>query len=464
MPAKVQSKQVKIIVICFLAAIAGLLFGLDTGVISGAQPLLTQEFGLTEQTTGLVVTSLMIGATIGVIFAGWLSFRIGRKYSLIIAAILFVVGSIICGITPNVEILIAARLLLGVAVGIASYAAPLYLSEVAPEKIRGSMISLYQLLITIGILAAFLSDLALTESGAWRWMLGIVTIPAVVLLVGIMFVPRSPRWLASKGRIEKAQQVLNDIRDTPQEAKQELDDIIDSLKIKQSGWNLFKENTNFRRAVGLGVILQVMQQFTGINVIMYFAPEILKVAGFPSATDQMWGTVIIGIVNVLATFIAIGVVDSWGRRKTLILGFAVMAFGMGALSMMLYINSANIYMQYGVILTLLIFVVGFAMSAGPLVWVLCSEIQPLKGRDFGVTVSTATNWIANALLSFVFLILLNMLGGSVTFFAFAVFNVVSIFITLWIVPETKNISLEHIEANLMAGKRLRDIGQPISKN
>jgi len=431
---------------------------LDIGVIAGALPFLADDFHITAHQQEWVVSSMMFGAAVGAVGAGWLSAKLGRKYSLLIGALLFVIGSLCSAFSPNVEFLVVARIILGLAVGVASYTAPLYLSEIAPEKIRGSMISMYQLMITIGILAAYLSDTGFSYSGSWRWMLGIITIPAVLLFIGVLFLPGSPRWLAAKGRYREAQKVLNMLRDTSEQAKKELEEIRESLKVKQSGWALFTNNGNFRRAVYLGVLLQVMQQFTGMNVIMYYAPKIFGIAGFSGTSDQMWGTVIVGLVNVLATFIAIGLVDRWGRKPTLKLGFLVMAVGMGVLGTLLHLGVETDFMKYFAIIMLMMFIVGFAMSAGPLIWVLCSEIQPLKGRDFGITVSTATNWIANMIVGATFLTMLDKLGNANTFWVYGALNVLFIILTLWLIPETKNISLEHIERNLMTGKRLRDIG------
>jgi SP family galactose:H+ symporter-like MFS transporter len=289
-------------------------------------------------------------------------------------------------------------------------------------------------------------------------MLGVIIIPALLLLVGVFFLPDSPRWFAAKRRFVDAERVLLRLRDTSAEAKRELDEIRESLQVKQSGWALFKENSNFRRAVFLGVLLQVMQQFTGMNVIMYYAPKIFELAGYTNTTEQMWGTVIVGLTNVLATFIAIGLVDRWGRKPTLILGFIVMAIGMGVLGTMMHIGIHSAAAQYFAVLMLLMFIVGFAMSAGPLIWVLCSEIQPLKGRDFGITCSTATNWIANMIVGATFLTMLNSLGSANTFWVYGGLNVLFIFLTLWLIPETKNVSLEHIERNLMKGRKLREIG------
>ena len=444
--------------VCFLAALAGLLFGLDIGVIAGALPFITDEFQISAHTQEWVVSSMMFGAAVGAVGSGWLSYRLGRKKSLMIGAILFVAGSLCSAAAPNVEVLIISRVLLGLAVGVASYTAPLYLSEIAPEKIRGSMISMYQLMITIGILGAYLSDTAFSYSGAWRWMLGVIIIPAILLLIGVFFLPDSPRWYAAKRRFNDAERVLLRLRDTSAEAKKELDEIRESLKIKQTGWALFKENSHFRRAVFLGVLLQVMQQFTGMNVIMYYAPKIFELAGYTNTTEQMWGTVIVGLINVLATFIAIGLVDRWGRKPTLVLGFMVMAVGMGILGTMLHVGIHSQGAQYFAIAMLLMFIVGFAMSAGPLIWVLCSEIQPLKGRDFGITCSTATNWIANMIVGATFLTMLNTLGNANTFWVYAALNLFFIVLTVWLVPETKHVSLEHIERNLMKGRRLREIG------
>ncbi|GLR08265.1 MFS transporter [Mixta theicola] len=452
------SNKVMTLFVCFLAALAGLLFGLDIGVIAGALPFIAKDFNVTSHQQEWIVSSMMFGAAIGAIGSGWMSSRLGRKKSLMAGAILFVIGSLWSAMAPNPELLIAARVVLGLAVGVASYTAPLYLSEIAPEKIRGSMISLYQLMITIGILGAYLSDTAFSYTGNWRWMLGVITIPAILLLIGVFFLPNSPRWLAAKGHFRDAQRVLDRLRDTSEQAKRELDEIRESLKIKQTGWSLFRENSNFRRAVFLGVLLQVMQQFTGMNVIMYYAPKIFEIAGFSNTTEQMWGTVIVGLINVLATFIAIGLVDRWGRKPTLTLGFLVMAVGMGILGTMLHIGIESPGAQYFAVAMLLMFIIGFAMSAGPLIWVLCSEIQPLKGRDFGITVSTTTNWIANMIVGATFLTMLNSLGNANTFWVYAGLNILFIIFTVMLIPETKNVSLEHIERNLMSGKKLRDIG------
>ncbi|RYM68806.1 sugar porter family MFS transporter [Serratia liquefaciens] len=446
--------------VCFLAALAGLLFGLDMGVIAGALPFLANEFSLSSQQQEIVVSIMMFGATLGALSSGPMSSHLGRKKSLLLGAVLFVVGSIGCAVAQNLEVLVISRFILGLAVGIASFTAPLYLSEITPERIRGSMISLYQLMITIGILAAFLSDTAFSAGGHWRWMLGIITFPALVLFIGVLTLPESPRWLAMKGRGELAGKVLQLLRNSDAEARDELNQIRESLQMKQRGWQLFRHNAHFRRSTYLGVLLQFMQQFTGMTIIMYYAPKIFEIAGFATTREQMWCTVIAGLTNVLATFIAIALVDHWGRKPILKLGFSLMAICMATLGYMFYIGIGNPTEQYAAVTVLLIFIIGFAMSAGPLIWVLCSEIQPLAGRDFGVTCSTMANWVANMIIGATFLTLIDNLGSAGTFWLYALLNLLCIVLTLCFVPETKNISLECIEKNLMQGASLRHIGRP----
>ncbi|EPB0479551.1 MFS transporter, partial [Providencia stuartii] len=234
------STSLMVIFVGLLAALAGLFFGLDTGVISGALPFISQQFDISSTQQELVVSSMMFGAAAGAIISGWLSSLSGRKKSLLISSILFIIGALGSAFSPNANILIISRVILGLAIGISSFTTPAYLSEIAPKKIRGGMISMYQLMITIGILLAFISDTAFSYDHAWRWMLGITAIPAVLLFIGVTFLPESPRWLASKNRSNDAKTILLKLRKSENEAIQELDDIFNSLKIKQSGFGLFK--------------------------------------------------------------------------------------------------------------------------------------------------------------------------------------------------------------------------------
>ena len=456
--AAVVNTKTTVVFTCILAALAGLMFGLDIGVISGAQKFIQLEFQVTDSMIEWIVSIMMAGAAIGALSAAWMAAKVGRKRSLILGAVLFVAGSLLCGMAWSPGVLIVGRLILGVAIGIASFTAPLYLAEIAPERIRGAMISLYQLMITIGILVAFLSDTAFSYSGNWRWMLGIIAIPGALFLVGVFFLPYSPRWLMMRGRKQEAQQVLQKLRGNAQEVDKEISDIEEQLKTPQRGWHLFQQNSNFRRSVGLGVLLQVMQQLTGMNVVMYYAPRIFESMGY-NTESQMWFTAVVGLVNVLATFIAIAFVDKLGRKPILYVGFVVMAVGLGVVGTMMHLGINTHAEQFFTVGMLLLFIVGFAMSAGPLIWTLCSEVQPLKGRDFGIGCSTFTNWAANWVVGVTFLSLLNGIGNAGTFWLYGAFNVVFLLFTFWLVPETKGVTLEDIERKLMNGKRLREIGR-----
>lgn len=445
------------IFIGLLAALAGLMFGLDIGVISGATQFLQSEFRISDQTVEWIVSSMMFGAAVGALVAGWLSAMLGRKRALVLAAVLFVIGSVLSGIAPTPEALIGARVVLGFAIGIATFTAPLYLAEISSERSRGAMVSTYQLMITIGILIAFLSDTALSYSGNWRWMLGVIAIPGALFLLGVLTLPESPRWLVMRGFPQRAVAVLTKLRENPTQATSELAEIQAQLSTPQRGLSLFLKNRNFRRSVALGIVLQLMQQFTGMNVVMYYAPRIFQSMGY-ATTQQMWFTALVGLTNVLATFIAIGLVDRWGRKPILYTGFSVMTIGLGIVGTMMHLGIVTHTQQLLTVIMLLVFIIGFAMSAGPLIWTLCSEIQPLKGRDFGIACSTVTNWVANMIVGATFLTLINDIGHAPTFWLYAGLNLLFLVITFVFVPETRSVTLEQIERKLMNGNRLRNIG------
>ena len=458
---KLKKAKLMKMFIAFAAGMAGLLFGLDIGVISGALPFITTHFDLTHQLQEWVVSAMMLGAALGAVSTGWISFKLGRKASLTAGAALFIIGSLGSSLAPNVPILIIARVLLGFAVGIASYVAPLYLSEMSDKESRGKLISMYQMMVTIGILIAFISDTALSYGGHWRLMLGVISLPAILLMSAVFGLPDSPRWLASKGKFTKAKEILLVLNADESKAEEELSDINESLKVKQEGWGLFKANKNVRRAVYLGMLLQAMQQFTGINIILYYAPKIFSEAGFATTEQQMIATVICGATNVLATLIAMKTVDKQGRKPILKIGFGGIALGTFLLGVCLFMIDAGytaLWISIIAVIATLFTIASFAMSAGPVVWILCSEIQPLKSRDFGIACSTTMNWICNMIIGATFLTLLNNAGTAQTFWMYTGMNMLFIALTMLLVPETKGVSLEKIEKNLMEGKPLKDIG------
>ncbi|UDG80547.1 Galactose-proton symporter [Candidatus Annandia pinicola] len=456
---KIKNNELFYFYICLIAALSGLLFGLNIGVITVALPFISKDFNISNIKQEWIVSSMMLGATFGALFSGLLSSYFGRKKSLIISSLFFFIGSILASLSFNSDILIISRIILGISVGISSYTAPLYLSEISCKNNRGSMVSLYQLMITIGILLSYISDTIFSYIGSWRCMLGITSIPAILLFIGLFFLPESPRWLLSKGNLVNAKYILFFLRKNKRKVMSELYSIKKSLKIKQTGISLFISNKNFRKVVFLGILLQIMQQFTGINVIIYYAPKIFDMIGFNKSSDQMYCTICIGIINVLSTLVAIMLVDKWGRKPTLILGFFVMFVTMSSLSILLYLNIINLIVKCLYILFILIFISGFAISAGPLAWVLCSEIQPLKGRDFGITISTTTNFIANMIVGLTFLSIINIIGNIYTFFIYSILNLFFVILTIFFVPETNGVSLENIENKLFSGKKLREIGK-----
>lgn len=453
-----DATRFKIIAIGVIAALAGLMSGLDIGVVAGALDFFGHEYHASTIALEWVVSAMMAGAAVGALSAGRMSHSLGRKRSLILGAAIFVGGTIGCALSWSVPSMIVFRVIMGVAVGISAFTAPLYLSEIASEESRGAMVSTYQLMVTVGIFIAFLSDTYFSYSGNWRWMFGVAGIPAVLFLIGVLFLPYSPRWLMMQGRHKEARQILLDLRNDPLEASKEIRAIREQLETKQEGFKLFRTNSNFRRSVALGAMLQAMQQLAGINIVMYYAPNILAAAHF-DLRAQMWCTAIIGLVNMLATFVAVGLVDRWGRKPILYCGFSVMAVGMGVLGILLHGGMHTQSSQIAAIFLLMIFCAGFAMSAGPLMWVLCSEIQPLGGRDFGIAVSTFTNWITNLLVGVSFLSLMETFGTAGTFWLFAGLNALFLLLTILFVPETKGMSLHMIENRLMKGIKLRHLGR-----
>ena len=455
-------------IIGLTGALAGLLFGLDVGVINGANEFIEKEFKISNKEIELIVSALLWGAVFGTLISGILSSYLGRRRTILISAVIFVTGSLCCAFSPNEHILIASRFLLGIAVGVASFTAPLYLSEISPQSVRGSMISMYQLMITIGILIAALSDTWLglyatfggVTGGHWRIMLGVISIPAALMFVGVFFLPESPRWLFLKALKEDAIAVFKRMHLSEDEIAAEVREIEDSLKVKQNGFQMFLQNANFRRAIGLGIGLQIIQQLTGINFVMYYSTKILALAGFEDPSEKLWGSVLIMATNMLATFIAIAFVDRLGRKPIMYAGFVVMGLALLTVGTLFNADIAqNPHLGYPAIAALLVFIIGFAMSAGPIVWIICSEIYPLAGRDLGVTFSTATNWIANAIVGMTFLTMLSSLGGGNTFLLYGGMNALFIIFFILFVPETKGVSLESIEQKLLAGAPLKKIGR-----
>ncbi|MXV43753.1 sugar porter family MFS transporter [Saccharibacter sp. 17.LH.SD] len=448
----------RVLTVCIIAALSGLICGLDIGVVSGVLKPFGIEFHASTITLEWIVGGMLIGAIIGAFTGGTLCQFVGRKYALIVSAAMFAIGAFGCASSSSIIEMFIFRVICGLGMGFSAFSAPAYLSEIASKESRGAMGSTYQLMLTIGIFLAFFSNSWLAPSGSWRSMLLVEAIPAACLAVVFFFLPHSPRDLLMRGLRDEAFKGLSLLRDNPESVHEELDSIAENLQVKQDGWHLFKVNSNFRRSVALGMLLQLMQQFAGINIVMYYAPRILEVAKF-SPSGQMWGTAVIGLVNVLMTFVAVGYSDRWGRKPILYTGYAIMAASMASLAMILAHGPNSTVLQMSALAAVIFFVGGFSMSAGPLAWVICAEIQPTAGRNLGLSLSTGTNMFCNLLIGTTFLSMLEFFGSANTFWIFAAFNVFAIVMIYLFVPETKGVTLETIEKRLMSGVKLRNLGR-----
>ena len=447
-----------VIRVSIIAALAGLLFGLDIAYVNGALDFIVKEFGLTVAQSGDVAGFLLAGAALGALCSGWLSSKFGRKKVLVLAATIFTLATIFAVSAHSFNLFLVARFIIGLAIGIASFVAPLYLSEIAPYKIRGALIAMYQLMITIGIFLMFLSNAALEHTHSWRLMLIVLVIPSIIMLIGTLTLPESPRWKALVGDIDGARVILQKIRASDEEVKFELDEIIETVKTRSSGLKLLTKGY-FLKVVFLGIILQCLQQFSGMNAFMYYSGDIFKAAGF---TNPAIGTVIVGLVNVLTTFIAIKFVDKLGRKPIMYAGLSILVISCAIVGYIFNLQSGGVVltevMQYTLVIFCLLFIFGFAVSLGPIIWIICSEIFPLEGRDLGVTISTMANWIFNTIIGTYTLVWFQKLGVGQTFWMFGSACLLGFFVIKFFTPETKDVPLEEMEMNLKAGLALKYIG------
>lgn len=435
--------------------LAGLLFGYDQGVISGALPLLQADLDLSTLESEIVTSWVTLGALFGALVAGGTADRIGRRYTAVAAGVLFAIGALIEAAAPGAGVLTLGRVVTGLGVGFASVVAPLYAAEMAPKRLRGRFVSTYQLAITVGIFLAYLADDALTSSDRWRLMFGLAVVPGVALAIGFLVMPESARWLLKIGRREDARASLVKV-DGADVADAELTTIESDLEAEalagQATWGEVFSPT-LRRALWVGVGLAVFQQITGINAIIYYANEIFAEAGFTTAEQQAKATLYaVGGVNMLATLIAVAWVDRFGRRPLLLTGLVGMTVSLAAVGLSFAAlenepEGATSTTVGGIVtvVALVVFIASFAFSMGPVVWTLIAEIYPNRVRGRAISVATAVNWLAAFLVAQFFLSVVDAIGESTTFFIFSALCVAS-YVFVWrLVPETKGHSLEEIQ-------------------
>lgn len=427
------------------AGLGGLLFGYDTGVISGAELFFKKDFSLSVFALEVIVSGVLAGAAVGALAGGRLADLFGRRSLLIVTALIFGAGAILCALAPTPAILIVGRIIVGLGIGLSSGAVPVYISEVSPPESRGWTVSIFQLAITLGILLAYLVDYAFASIQGWRWMFGLAVVPAGIFALGMLFLPESPRWLAKRGHHDAAHKALLRIRG-PAAAETELREIESSLSLSEEHGN-WRDLLipSLRPALLIGIGLAVLQQVTGINTVIYYAPIILQSAGISSDSGAILATAGIGAVNVLMTIVSMWLIDRAGRRPLLLTGIAGMVVTLGALGWVFHSASRTGALAWLAVISMMLYVASFAISLGPIFWLLISEIYPLQVRNSAEGLAATFNWGSNLVVSLTFLSLLHGLGAPQTFWLYGLFAIGAWVFSYRLVPETKGHTLEQIE-------------------
>ena len=448
-------KYLWLYVVAIMASLGGLLSGYDTGVISGALLFINETWDLTDTIQGLVVSAVLIGAVIGAATNGILADIFGRKKIIMATSVIFILGSIMCAFAPNVIVLIISRMFVGLAVGIVNFVVPLYLSEISPKHLRGTLVSLYQWAITAGILFSYFINAIFAHAVYnWRWMLFAGVVPAAILFVGMCFMNDTPRWLVSKKKEEQAKEAFKKI-EPDIDIEKEIEEIKKTVSSNTTDKFIFKKWMIMPFIIGIGIMFA--QICTGINTIIYYAPTIFKSAGFDSNITAIYATTGIGVVNFFMTIVAIYFTDRLGRKPLLYFGLTGVMLSLFALGASY--NFAQILgdsQKWVAVGSLVTYIVCFAMSLGPVGWILVSEVFPLKIRGISMSICTVSNFAFNFFVVASFPVLLHRLGGAWTFWIFGFVSILCIIFVYLCVPETKGISLEKIEENWINGVNPRN--------
>jgi sugar porter (SP) family MFS transporter len=432
--------------VSFIAGLGGILYGYDMGIIAAAVLYVRSAFALSTRMEEAVVGVVLLGAMMGAVIGGTMADRLGRRVVLISGGILFIVGSILAPFAPDVWTLIAARILLGLAIGFTSVTAPVYVSELAPPQSRGMLIGLYQFALTAGIALADLVGYWLAGWHAWRLMFGLGILPASLFLVLVLTVPESPRWLMAQGRSEEAEMVLRTCTDEAGTMAL-VREIRQSLKTQtERRWRALWQ-PGVRRALFTAVGFTVLQQVTGINTVFYYGPQIFLLAGIATDKNAIFSTLVLALLNVLATVIALPLVDRVGRKPLLYWGVTGMMLSLFLLSFAFH-NQVVLGSLMGLVATacLVVYISCFAFSMGPIGWILVAEVFPLRLRGRGASAATLGSGASNALVAFTFLSLIKAAGNSLTFAIYGGLCMLALLFVRFVIPETKGQELESISA------------------
>ena len=454
--------KANVLLISVIAATGGLLFGFDTGVISGALPFLKQHWQLSDADLERVTTSVLIGAVLGAVTSSKLSDVLGRKRMIIVNAVIFGVGALGCAFASSVTMLIVMRIIIGIAIGITSYVVPMYIAEIAPARRRGALVTLNQLMITIGILVSYITDYWLSDDAvpeSWRWMFLVGFFPAVILFTGMLFLPETPRWLVSKRRYDEGYRVLKQVEDADL-----VDQTMESLKLDveaEAG-----QTTDYREvfkpwlrpALIITVGIFFFQQFSGVNTIIYYSPIIFGMAGIVSNTASILPAIIIGGVNVLACLLSVFLLDRVGRRRLYMIGISGMIPSLALMGACFFFKEAfGASLPYFAVLSIVFYIIFIAISLAPLGWLLISEVFPLSVRGVGMSIGSLAHWGFNAIIAYTFLKLVNSIGIASTFWAYCLVCVAGLVWGYFYIPETKGKSLEEIEEHWRQGRSPRTL-------
>lgn len=432
--------------VAVIGALGGFLFGYDTGVISSALLYITPHFHLGSFGQQAVVASLLLGAVFGALIGGQVSDRVGRKRGLLAAALVFALGALWSAAASSAVLLVVARFVIGLALGVSSTTVPMYLAEMSPKEARGRIVSMNQFLITVGILVSYGVDYAFSSSHAWRWMLGLASVPALAMFVGLWFVPESPRWLFAKGREEDARDVLRRTR-AAAVVDDEAREIQETIEAESGASYRDLLKPNLRPALRVGVGVPAINQLVGVNAIIYYTPTILHQTGFGNSASIL-GSVGVGTMNVLLTLLALLLIDRVGRRPLVLVGVGTLTVALAVLGALYLLPSQKGAVGVLIVVGLCVYIAAFAASLGIAIWLFTSEVYPTEARGKGASLGVLTHWSLDFIVSLTVLTLINAITATGMFWLYGVFGVAGFFYLRRFLPETKGRSLEEIDQRL----------------